>query len=128
MDRGIVSDLETLILLKQIAEMPPSNVAAATTMTRMLRIAHEGNMNRQIARDALAKLKAPASPAPATPAVAKLTTTRTVAPEGTYTGDQMTADPEKEFSVILPIDLLALVEMKGGTDWIIGLIKANSEA
>jgi ParB family chromosome partitioning protein len=129
MDRGIVTDLETLILLKQVAEMPTSNIAAAQTMTRMLRIAHEGNMNRQIARDALAKLKAPASPAPITPTVAKLTTTRTVAPEGTFTGNPpMTADPEKEFTVILPIDLLALVEMKGGTDWIIGIIKANSES
>lgn len=124
LDRGIVTDLETLVLLKQIAEMPTSHPAAGATMTRMLRIAHDGNMNRQIARDALAKLKAPATPvAPASAGVTRLTTSQTVS-----TPDTPEADPATTFMVALPMDLLDLVELKGGTDWIVGLIKANSES
>jgi ParB family chromosome partitioning protein len=123
MDRGIVSDLETLILLKQIAEMPTSHPAAASTMSRMLRIAHEGNMNRQIARDALSKLKTPA-PAPApTAGVSRLTTSQTVTAAPTQE-----TDPATTFTVTLPIELLELVELKGGTDWLVGLIKTNSES
>ncbi|HXC40745.1 MAG TPA: ParB/RepB/Spo0J family partition protein [Burkholderiales bacterium] len=113
MDRGIVTDLETLILLRQIAETPVSNPAAAPTMTRMLRIAHEGNMNRQIARDALLKLR---SPAPSTPPA--LVKTR----DATFKAVQPAAPPNDDapatsFCPSLPVEyfqkLLTLCEMTG---------------
>lgn len=123
MDRGIVGDLETLMLLKQIADVPTSHPLQSATLTRMLRIAHEGNMNRQIARDALAKLKAPANP----PTPAQQTTTTTTSGQQSTITETAPMDPATHFAVQLPIDLLELFEMKGGEDWLIGLIKANSE-
>lgn len=125
LDRGIVADLETLILLKQIAQMPASHPDAARTLTRMMRIANDGNMNRQIAREALAKLKDPQpATAPATPAATVTTTSREVV--------QQRADgelnPATHFYAKLPIDLMNLVYEKGGDDWIVSLIKAHSES
>lgn len=119
MDRGIVTDLETLLHLKHIAEIPASHPAAASTMTRMLRIAHDGNMNRQIARDALAKLRSPAPETTTTTAgVSRLTTSKTV----TTGGDAGEADPRTHFAVELPIDVLEMFESLGGAtavaDWL----------
>lgn len=125
MDRGIVGDLETLILLKQIAEMPTAHPDAAATLTRMLRIANAGNMNRQLARDALAKLRAPKAPPAPSPAVTRQTTTRVVTPEGTHTGTEVTADPKTEFTVILPIDCLELLERAGGAEWLAGYLRGT---
>lgn len=102
MDRALVSDLETLMLLKQIAETPASNPAAMPTLTRMLRIANEGNMNRQIARDALAKLRAPAGTPEQAPGVTTKTIKRTLPP----TTNESENDPKKTFTLELPIACL----------------------
>lgn len=126
MDRGIVTDLETLMLLKQIAEVPTSHPAQSATLTRMLRIAHEGNMNRQIARDALAKLKAPKAPAPVT--TTTTTTNATTLVGRTTTQGEITTDPQTHFTVEIPIHLLATFEMMGGAEWLSGiLIQAASQ-
>lgn len=125
MDRGIVTDLETLVLLKQIAELPSSHPAAAATMTRMLRIAHEGNMNRQIARDALAKLKAPAPQStPTAPSTSTLTTRQQV----TVSLPTDTQNPETHFAIDVPIEHLAAFELLGGTEWLIGQLKQAGSA
>lgn len=123
LDRGIVEDLETLLLLRQIALMPASHPDAARTLTRMLKIAHDGNMTRQIARDALAKLKAPAgAPSPS----ATITTTTTGG--GKSERVEILIDPETEFHVTLPIDLLEAFESLGGKDWLIEQISAADKA
>lgn len=123
LDRGIVEDLETLLLLRQIALMPASHPDAARTLTRMLKIAHDGNMTRQIARDALAKLKAPAgAPSPS----ATVTTTTTGG--GKSERVEILIDPETEFHVTLPIDLLEAFESLGGKDWLIEQISAADKA
>jgi ParB/RepB/Spo0J family partition protein len=106
MDRGLVSDLETLGLLRQIALVPASNPAAASTLTRMLRIANEGNMNRQIARDALAKLRSPAQEVTAPPSVARVTRTSIVQPGG----NEEQGDPTTHFTIELPIEVLEALE------------------
>lgn len=113
MDRGLVTDLETLMLLKQIAEMPTAHPTAAATLTRMMRIANEGNMNRQIARDALAKLKAPAQQvATTTTAGTQTVTTRRTVDLGA--GEQAHVyDPAVEFSVALPIDVIEAFQRLG---------------
>jgi ParB/RepB/Spo0J family partition protein len=121
LDRGVVQDLETLLLLAQIAKMPASNDRALSTLTRMLRIAHAGDMNRQIARDALAALKAPAS---AAPAPVTTTTTHTKAHHQTAL-ELAPVDPAKTFNVQLPIDCLADLETLGGAEWIVARIKEH---
>lgn len=126
MDRGLVTDLETLVLLKQIAEMPASHPDAASALTRMLRIANEGNMNRVLARDTLAKLRAPRTAATANttaPATVKTTTTRTLAADPT----EPQTDPAKEFTVALPIELLAQYEMAGGREFLIRVLQRAEE-
>lgn len=104
MDRDVVSDLETLNLLRQIAMVPASNPEAAPTLTRMLRIAHAGNMSRAIARDALAKLKAPPVTSPAPTTVTKTTTGGSVT-----TTAPAEVDPATHFTVALPIYMLEIV-------------------
>lgn len=95
LDRGLVQDLETLVLLKQIATMPASHPKAAATLTRMLKLASEGNLSRAIARDALADLKDP-RPAPApTAGVSRLTTSQTIAPPL----DEQPRDPKAKILV-----------------------------
>lgn len=118
LDRGIVTDLETLVLLKHIAEMPTSHPAAAATMTRMLRIAHDGNMNRQIARDALAKLRAPAAPPSPAPSTTTQTTRSVIVSKPTDP-----ADPEAAFTIDIPMEYLATFETLGGADWLVGQLK-----
>lgn len=125
MDSNTVSDLETLHLLKQINDMGKNNAEAAAKFQRLLTIARQGNLSRPMARDALARLRAPATP-PAQPAVSTRIVQRSAAVSETPATDAI--DPATAFTIALPIELLALVEEKGGSDWIIGLIKANSES
>lgn len=121
LDRNIVQDLETLLLLRQIAEFPAGHPNAVATLTRMLRVAHDGNMNRQIARDALAKLKEPNRPAqPAAPS--KLVRTPQVLEQRAE--DEET--PTTTFVVELPIAYLETLESLGGANWIIEQIKGQN--
>lgn len=116
LDSGIVSDLETLLLLIQIDKQPGST----ETMARMIRIADAGNMNRQIARDALARLKAPAK-VPPTPPVVKTTQTRQMSIPGET---EQPPEPMQSFSLDLPIRLLEKLESLGGAEWIARAIEA----
>lgn len=114
LDRNIVGDLATLLMLNTIAKMQHPD--AASTLTRLLRISHEGNMNRQIAQDALAKLKTPKGLAPA-PTV---TTTHTKAHHET-TVEQGDAEPRRSFTIELPIEVLEEYERRcaaGGSEWL----------
>jgi len=114
LDRGIVQDLETLILLNQIDKLTKTDPRALLTMGRMIRIAQAGDMNRQIARDALAALKAPpaAAPAPVT-----TTTTHTKA-NHTETTTAAPVDPTTHFQVAVPVQYLAAFEQLGGIEWL----------
>lgn len=114
MDQGLVSDLETLLLVNQIAKLPPSMPRAHAALQRMVRLATEGNLNRQIARDTLASLKAPARE---TPAPVTTTTTDTKAHHETHT-DAGPVDPASHFTVQVPIAYLALFEEAGGLAWL----------
>jgi ParB/RepB/Spo0J family partition protein len=81
LDGGVVTDLETLNLIKAIAETPASNPHAFSTLQRMVTLAAAGNMNRQVARDALAKLRAPeVQPVSITTTTEGSTTTTTTTP------------------------------------------------
>ena len=121
LDRNIVGDLETLLLLNQIAHQPASNPDALPTLTRMLRIAHAGDMNRQIARDALAKLKTPHAQPPAA-----VTTTTTHTQANHQTSLQLEeADPRKTFSVALPIKYMAEFEQRGGIEWLVQMLESG---
>ncbi|MCJ0765336.1 ParB/RepB/Spo0J family partition protein [Variovorax terrae] len=119
LDQGIVKDLETLMLLKAIASMPASHPGAMNAMARMMRIAQEGNMNRQIAQDALAKLRAP------TPIAT--TTTTTGATTTTTKQLDMLEDkqPATTFTLELPISYLEKIEAMGGMEWLLNLIDSN---
>lgn len=113
LDRNIVGDLATLLMLNQIAKM--NSPEAASTLTRLLRISHEGNMNRQIAQDALARLKNP----PPTPVAPVVTTTTTQHGAGSVTMyPQDSSEPRKTFTVELPIFWLEKFERLGGVEWI----------
>lgn len=122
LDRNIVTDLETLLLLKQIADQPASP-EALSTLTRMLRIAHAGDMNRQIARDALAKLKEPRKAA--APLVTKTTTS-------TGTGEQRTlqlpeGEPQTHFVVSIPIRFLETWQ-RLGDEYFLGVLERAMDA
>ena len=106
MDTGTVTDLETLNMLKQIAMTPASHPDAESTLARMVRIAAAGNMNRQIARDALAALRAPKNKAPS-----PVLTTTTTAQDATSTNHvTIEMDPSTHFSVQLPIEYIEKLE------------------
>lgn len=120
LDRQLVTDLETLLYLKSIAEIEKArdvDDAGGPTWTRMLRIIKEGNMTRQIARDALAGLKAPKPQGQrvhVTQDGPTVTQQRIVPPS--LVG--IDSDPKTAFTVALPIDLLAAFEQLGGASWL----------
>lgn len=120
LDREAVTDLETLLYLKSIAEIEKAHGvddAGGPTWTRMLRIVREGNMNRQIARDALASLKTPKPEGQrvhVTQSGPSVTQQRIIPPS--LVG--IDADPKTAFTVALPIDLLAAFEQLGGASWL----------
>lgn len=121
LDCNIVGDLETLLLLNQIAKVAAAHPDASSTLTRMLRIAHAGDMNRQIARDALAKLKAPK--APVTP---ELTTTTTTKGSTQTSLDLQPQEPQSVFHLTLPIELLEEYTARceqGGNDWLATMLR-----
>lgn len=115
LDTGTVQDLETLLLLVQIAKQPGS----ADVMARMVRLADKGNLNRQIARDALAALKAPATKQPAPPAK-----TRTTVQMSVPGVEAAQPEPRDSFTLDLPIRLIEKLESLGGADWLIRTIEA----
>jgi ParB family chromosome partitioning protein len=116
LDQGIVKDLETLMLLRGIASMPASHPGAVATMQRMMRIAQDGQMNRQIAQDALAKLR---SPAPASTSTTTRGATTTTTQQMELTSDKQ---PATTFSLELPIAYLEKIEAMGGSEWLMKLI------
>lgn len=120
LDREIVTDLETLLYLKSIAEIEKArdvDDAGGPTWTRMLRILKDGNMTRVIARDALASLKTPKpegqrlSVTESGPSVSQ----QRIIPPSLIGID---SDPKTAFTVALPIDLLAAFEQLGGASWL----------
>jgi ParB/RepB/Spo0J family partition protein len=116
MENNVVSDLETLLLLRQIMELSPAkHPGKDAAVARMLRIAAEGNMSRVLARDTLAKLRTPDPVAPPAPSVRRVLTTGATEVTTTEAGE---ADPRTEFTVTLPIKLLAKLERLGGMHWL----------
>jgi ParB/RepB/Spo0J family partition protein len=126
MENGAVTDLETLLLLKQIAELSPAKFPGApAAFHRMLKVADDGNMSRALARDTLARLKEPTTTVTnSTTGVQRLTTSRTVE---TAPNDDPN-EPRTDFKVTLPIELLGIVESKGGAEALAMLIRAHSES
>lgn len=120
MEQGVVQDLETLILLKQIAETPASHPQAFSTLQRMMNIAQAGNMNRQVARDALAKLREPAQK----PGTTTVTTVQTDSAQQRFVRIAE-GEPATTFTLELPIDYLAKIEAMGGNEWLLKLIDDN---
>lgn len=118
LDRGIVQDLETLLLMHQIAKEPQS---AAPVFQRLVRMAHAGTLTRNDARDALARLRSTATPA--APVTVTETTTRT-APQTTTTAAP--TDPVENFTVALPIALLATFEERGGIEWLLAELRGDA--
>lgn len=134
LDRELITDLDTLLYLKSIAELEAQKNASAavrTTWARMLRITGEGNMSRQIARDALATLKTPKPEGQRVNVTENggnqdsgltVTQRRIIAPE--LIG--IDTDPKTSFLVALPIDLLASFEQLGGASWLAGHLRGAS--
>lgn len=129
LDREIVTDLETLLYLKSIAELEKArNVddQGGPTWTRMLRILKAGNMTRIIARDALASLKTPKPPTQAVDVTRDGPTIeqRRIVPPSLIGID---ADPKTAFTIALPIDLLGAFEDAGGAGWLETHLRASSK-
>jgi ParB/RepB/Spo0J family partition protein len=129
LDRGLVTDLETLLLLKQIAQAPGQALKRELSLRRMLKLAQDGNLTRVHARDELARLKAPADkPAPTT---TTSTTTSSSSEQRTIIEPD---DPLTVFTAELPIELLEVCERHASaqektiSQWLADLIRSNSES
>lgn len=118
LDRNIVGDLATLLMLNQIAKMQHPD--AARTLNHLLKIAHEGNMNRQIAQDALARLKTPKGLTPPEDSTTRTLHTKTQLQQIT---EQTGNDPRTTFTIEVPIGYLETFEATGGVGWLIEQLK-----
>lgn len=119
LDREVVTDLETLLYLKSIAEIEKArdvNDAGGPTWARMLRIVNAGNMNRQIARDALASLKAPKPQPQRVTVTENPTVTEQHIDQPSLVA--IDTDPKTTFVISLPINLMATFEQLGGITWL----------